>query len=201
MTTKKKKTIERIYLTKEEFLEIESEIRFHEHLRRYASIRRFCYGKVLDFACGSGYGSFILGVNPEVEKVIGVDKDSEAIAWAKQEYSHPKVEYLDEDINHIHQNFDTLVCLETIEHFDKNQIIQDLIKRCNIKNLIFSFPDKKSTNFNPFHLRDIILQDISDAFPSHLIYHSFRNGDVQFVLMMKLPENAPSHIFRNLRDL
>lgn len=197
----RKETIERIYLTRDEFKKIESEIRFHEHLRRYAAIRRFCYGKVLDFAYGSGYGSFMLGENPEVEKVVGVDKDSEAIAWAKQEYSHPKVEYLDEDINHIHQDFDTLVCLETIEHFENDTIIQNLVKRCNIKNLIFSFPDKKSTHFNPFHVRDIILQDVADILSSHLIYHSFRIGDVQFVLMMQLPKNAPHHIFRNIRDL
>jgi hypothetical protein len=49
-TYKKRKTLERIFIEKEEFLEFENQIRINEHLRRYAAIRRFCYGKVLDFA-------------------------------------------------------------------------------------------------------------------------------------------------------
>jgi 2-polyprenyl-3-methyl-5-hydroxy-6-metoxy-1,4-benzoquinol methylase len=197
----KKVTLERIYLTKDEFSEAENRIRFHEHLRRYASIRRFCFGKVLDLACGCGYGSYILAVNPDVSKVCGVDIDSDAIAWANKEFNHPKINFLNTDVGMVDEKFDTLVCFETIEHFKDVSQIQKLVERCSINHVIISFPDKKSTHFNPFHFHDFVLQDILDFFPKHLAYHSFTTGDVQFVLMMKLPDNAPSHIFRNIRDL
>ncbi|MDJ1482399.1 class I SAM-dependent methyltransferase [Cytophagaceae bacterium YF14B1] len=201
MEIRRKKTVERIYLTKEEFVQAENEVRFHEHLRRYAAVRRFCYGKVLDFACGCGYGSHLLAVNPDVSKVIGIDIDEEAVTWAKQEYTHEKIEFLAKDVVSLKEKFDTLVCLETIEHLQDLTIIQKVVENCNFGQLIISFPDKKSTHFNPFHFQDFVLQDIADLFPNYLTYYSFRTGDVQFVLLIKLPESAPSHIFRNIRDL
>lgn len=197
----KKKTMERIYLSKEEFLNTENEIRFHEHLRRYAAIRRFCYGKVLDFACGCGYGTYLLAANPEVSKVTGIDIDEEAVAWAKNEFKHDKIRYMVDDVSNLKENFDTLVSLETIEHLKDISILQKLVKNCSINHLIFSFPDKKSTHFNPFHYHDFVMQEIADLFPGYMIYHSFRTGDVQFVQLIKLPDNAPSHIFRNIKDL
>jgi 2-polyprenyl-3-methyl-5-hydroxy-6-metoxy-1,4-benzoquinol methylase len=197
----KKKTVERIYLSNEEFLKVENEIRFHEHLRRYAAIRRFCYGKVLDFACGCGYGSFLLAVNPEVSEITAIDIDKDAVEWAKKEFQHKKIRYIVDDIKNLNEAFDTLVSLETIEHMKDLSVIRDLIKRCEINHLILSFPDKKSTHFNPYHFHDFVLQEIADLFPAYLVYHSFRSGDVQFVQLMKLPANAPAHIFRNIKDL
>lgn len=197
----KKKTVERIYLTKNELLNVENEIRFHEHLRRYAAIRRFCYGNVLDFACGCGYGSYLLAANPEVVQVTGIDIDEEAVTWAKKEFIQPKINFLIDDVNNLNSPFDTLVSLETIEHLKDLSLICELVKRCSIKQLIISFPDKKSTHFNPFHFHDFVVQDIADLFPSHLLFHSFKHGDVQFVLLMELPKDAPTHIYRNIRDL
>lgn len=197
----KRNTIERIYISKTEFEKVENEIRFHEHLRRYAAIRRFCYGKVLDFASGCGYGSYLIAANPEVSFVTGIDIDEEAVSWAKREFPHPKLKFIVDDISNIDDHYDTLVSLETIEHLKDLSIITDLVKKCSIKQIILSFPDKKSTHFNPFHFHDFVVQEIADLFPSHLIYHSFRHGDVQFLLLIQLPENAPSHIFRNIRNL
>ena len=45
------KVLERIMISKGQVAETEIEIRFHEHLRRYAAVRRFCYGKVYDGIC------------------------------------------------------------------------------------------------------------------------------------------------------
>ncbi|MEZ7891940.1 MAG: class I SAM-dependent methyltransferase [Candidatus Wallbacteria bacterium] len=198
---KKKETIERIYITNEDFKKIENEIRFHEHLRRYASVRRFCYGKVMDFACGCGYGSYLLSCNPDVKEIYAVDIDKESIEWAKHEFKHEKITYINSSVETIDKKIDTLVSLETIEHLKDVSIIKNLVKKCNVDNLILCFPDKKSTHFNSFHYHDFTFQDIIDMFPAYLCYHSYKHGDVQFVLMMKLPENAPSHIFRNLKDL
>ena len=195
------KVLERILISKEKFNEIESEIRFHEHLRRYSAIRRFCYGKVLDFASGCGYGSNLLSVNPDVEKVVGIDKDADAIQWANTEFLNNKTEFRCKDIEDIAEKFDTLVSLEAIEHFDDVTLIPRLVERCQIDHVIISYPNKKSTHFNAFHVKDYNIQDILSLMPDYICYHKFAMGDVQFLLFVKKPSKAPSHIFSNIIDL
>lgn len=203
-TLKKQRTsaaIERIFVSRQNILQIENDIKFDEHLKRYAAARRFCYGKVLDFACGCGYGSFLVSANPEVSKIVGVDKNSAAVNWAKKEFGGPKIEYRLGEANEVNEKFDVLLCLETIEHLKNTSELSKMVERCEFDEIIVSFPDKKSTHFNSFHFHDFVLQDIADIFSGHIIYHSFRSGDVQFVLLVKKPEKAPSHIFRNIKDL
>lgn len=197
----KENLVERINLTYKEFVEKERDVLIYEHLRRYGSIRRFCYGKVLDFACGCGYGSYLIAGNPEVEKVVAADIDRKAIDFAKKEFSNPKVKFFKRDVKEIKGNYDTLVCLETMEHIKDRKQIVDLVKRCQIDNLIISFPDKKTTHYNRFHFHDFITQDIIDMFPEHIIYHSVRFVDSQSLLLVRLPKRAPAYIFRNIRDL
>jgi 2-polyprenyl-3-methyl-5-hydroxy-6-metoxy-1,4-benzoquinol methylase len=197
----KEPVLERILITREKFSEVESQIRFHEHLRRYAAIRRFCYGKVLDFASGCGYGSFLLSVNPDVEVVVGIDKDKTANDWAGKEFGTDKTDFRCKDIEDVKEKFDTLVSLEAIEHFDDVSIIPRLAARCEIDNIVISYPNKKSTHFNPYHVHDFTLQDILNLMQEYICYHTFRMGDVQFALFLKKPAKAPSHIFSNLTEL
>lgn len=197
----REKVLERILITKEKFFEVESEIRFHEHLRRYAAVRRFCYGKVLDFASGCGYGSFLLSVNPDVEVVVGIDKDAEAIKWAQKEFGTAKTEFRCKDIEDVNEKFDTLVSLEAIEHFEDLTLIPRLAERCETDNIIISYPNKKSTHFNSYHVHDFTVQDILNLMREYICYHTFKMGDVQFVLFLKKPEKAPFHIFNNIMDL
>lgn len=196
-----KAVLERILITREKFYEVESEIRFHEHLRRYAAIRRFCYGKVLDFASGCGYGSFILSVNPDVERVVGVDKDGDAVKWADNEYKTDKTEFRCRDIEEVSEKFDTLVSLEAIEHFEDLSLIPRLAERCEVDNVIISYPDKKSTHFNRYHLHDFSAQDILNLMCGYICYHEFTMGDVQFILLTRKPAKAPAHMYKNLLDL
>jgi 2-polyprenyl-3-methyl-5-hydroxy-6-metoxy-1,4-benzoquinol methylase len=196
-----KAVLERILITREKFYEVESEIRFHEHLRRYAAIRRFCYGKVLDFASGCGYGSFILSVNPDVETVVGIDKDGEAITWAQNEYSTNKIEFRCQDIEEVSEKFDTLVSLEAIEHFEDLSLISRLAERCGIDNVIISYPNKKSSHFNRYHIHDFSAQDILNLMSGYICYHDFTMGDVQFLIFTRKPEKAPAHLYKNILDL
>lgn len=198
---KKKEVLERILITREKFNTIESEIRFHEHLRRYAAVRRFCYGKVLDFASGCGYGSFLLSVNPDVTKVVGIDKDSSAIEWAQKEFKSDQTEFRCQDIEEVEEHFDTLVSLEAIEHFEDLSIIPRLVERCKIDNVIISYPNKKSSHFNKYHVHDFSAQDIVSLLGNYISYHHFSMGDVQFLLFTRKPDNAPAHLYKNLLDL
>ncbi|MDP2402209.1 MAG: class I SAM-dependent methyltransferase [Methylotenera sp.] len=197
----KKIVLERIMISKEQVAKTESEIRFHEHLRRYAAVRRFCYGKVLDFASGCGYGSHILSSNPDVDLVIGVDKDADAINWAEKEFNGVKNQFKCVDIESVHEKFDTLVSLEAIEHFEDKTLIPRLADRCGIDHIVISYPNKKSTHFNPYHVHDFNAQTILDMMSEYVCYHSFVMGDVQFLLFLRKPLKAPSSIFSNIIDL
>lgn len=199
--TKKENLIERIYLNKKEFLSVERSVLIHEHLRRYGAIRRFCYGKVLDFACGCGYGSYLLAGNPDVEKVIGIDNNSEVINWAKKEFAHNKVEYIHGEIDKLNEKINTLVCLETLEHLPDIRPILKLVERCEVDNIVVSFPDKKTTHYNPYHLHDFTRQDLINIFKYHVVYHTIRFVDVQSLMFIRLPNKAPFDIFKNIKDL
>lgn len=194
------KAIERIQISREEFFEIEQQIRLQEHIRRYAAIRRFIYGNVLDFACGCGYGTFLLASSPEVETILGVDIDQESITWAEKNYSTEKCHFVCKDVTEINQPIDTLISLETIEHFNDNAIYHSVINNCNPSQLIFSYPNKKSTHFNPYHQRDLNKQELLNSFPDFLLLHNFNMGDVDFLIFVRKPEKMPVHIYNNILD-
>ena len=66
----------------------------YEHLHRYAIACGLAKGRrVLDIACGEGYGSKLLaGVATEV---TGVDIDAETIAHAQASYRHRNLHFLE----------------------------------------------------------------------------------------------------------
>src|SRR5258708_3181613 len=65
----------------------------NEHIRRYTAVRRFCYGSVLDCACGTGYGSYIASFSDYVKSVTGIDADSEALSVANEEFKKDKITF------------------------------------------------------------------------------------------------------------
>src|SRR5205823_2374054 len=67
------------------------------HLKRYEFARPLCVGKrVLDAACGVGYGSFALAES--AAGVVGADIDPEAIAYAREHYARDNVEFAVADL-------------------------------------------------------------------------------------------------------
>jgi len=127
------------------------------HLERY----QFVSGKlmpgdrVLDIACGYGYGSKILAEN--ASKVVGVDLCKEAIDYARKTYKLPNVEFRVSSIEGFNypKRFDVAVCFETIEHVkDPEKALQklyDCIKPSG--KLHLSVPNGKyEDGSNQFHL-------------------------------------------------
>lgn len=84
--------------------------------------------KVLDLACGVGYGSFILAEAGHV--VLGVDRSPEAIRYARNFYLKPDyTDFLCSDLEAFVSPFthvDAIICFETLEHL-KNP--GELLKR------------------------------------------------------------------------
>src|SRR4051794_32573767 len=65
-----------------------------EHRTRYAFASELAAGRrVLDVACGSGYGSRILA-DAGADTVVGVDLDADAVVYARQRYGGPGVTFL-----------------------------------------------------------------------------------------------------------
>ncbi|MES2437245.1 MAG: methyltransferase domain-containing protein [Patescibacteria group bacterium] len=198
---KKSLALERQLVSKEQLREIELSMIRQEHIKRYASIRRFCYGKVLDCACGSGYGSFLISGNPDVEHVTGADINAEAVVWAQKEYGDKKNKFIAASADTVKGKFDTLVTIETIEHIKDSSTIPTLVERCKIDNLIISFPDKKTMHYNTHHMHDFVRQEIVDLFPNHVVYHVMRFTDSTTLMMIRLPKKAPHDLFKNIRDI
>ena len=98
-----------------------SNIIYDEHLVRYKLAAQIAHGKrILDIACGSGYGSKILA-QAGAEKVLAIDKSPEVLAQARQNYNHPDIEYKEgnaENIGEADESFDLIVSFETIEHLN-----------------------------------------------------------------------------------
>lgn len=85
------------------------------HLRRYDFADKIIpAGRVLDAACGSGYGSSIIGENREY---IGVDLSDSAVSFAQKNYGPHKYHIADINALPFDANwFDSVVSFETLEH-------------------------------------------------------------------------------------
>ena len=93
----------------------------YEHWHRYAFARRFCEGKrVLDAACGEGYGTSLLAAVAQV--AVGVDIDRATIANAAERYAEEKrVRFVVASCTRLplaRESFDVVVSFETIEHLE-----------------------------------------------------------------------------------
>jgi 2-polyprenyl-3-methyl-5-hydroxy-6-metoxy-1,4-benzoquinol methylase len=136
-------------------------------LRRYGLARdwlREHFGnrelKILDIACGSGFGSAILSV---LGQTIGVDIDSESIEYAKTHYQNGRVKFLTgnaddpaflDSLGH----FDAVVSSGTIEHLsDPISFLSWIKKTLNSGGIcVLAFPSTFTMDWAaPYHKRDI----------------------------------------------
>ncbi len=136
-----------------------------EHIKRYEFASKFAKGRVLDIACGTGYGCQILLENDKSRSIChiaGVDIDAYTIKYAKTNYPHEKVSYLVKDAESQGLEielggFDTIVSFETIEHLKHDAVfVNSLSKLLNSSgNLIISTPFGRGRGIpcsNPYHV-------------------------------------------------
>jgi 2-polyprenyl-3-methyl-5-hydroxy-6-metoxy-1,4-benzoquinol methylase len=129
------------------------------HLERYRfAAENLLPGRILDIACGAGYGSVLLADAPGTVSVTGVDADESAITYARERYAHAKVTFQTGDAYTYSaaQKFDSIVTLETIEHLpDPGRFVAHLATLVRSKGrVIASTPVTPSVDANPFHLHD-----------------------------------------------
>ena len=138
----------------------------HEHWHRYAFARRYAAGKrVLDVACGEGYGSALLaGV---AGAVTGIDIDAGAIAHARQSYAAlANISFAEGSASMLplaDASVDVVVSFETIEHLpraDQPRMLAEIARVLAADGvLVMSAPNpveySAARNYrNPFHLHE-----------------------------------------------
>lgn len=177
--------IERIVLDKKLVDEIEQDMLIRRHIERYALIRQYAYGRVIDAASGVGYGTYLVAKNPDVEKIVGVDCDRETIEYAKKNFEQGKISFQCTTFEQIDEEFDVMLSIETIEHLENPTVLSDMAERCNVKEIIVSYPVKKTTHYNKYHLWDFNSADIEYIFSKYECIRSVQNGDSEIMHFIK----------------
>ena len=94
------------------------DVRRKFHLARYEFARTYCAGKrVLDGACGTGYGSALVG--EVASSVIGIDCDKGSVDYANAKYGNDKVSFCRSFVEMTpfeESSFDVVLSFETVEH-------------------------------------------------------------------------------------
>lgn len=152
-----------------------------EHMQRYELLQDFVKGKrVLDAACGEGYGSLMLSNTAQL--VQGIDISSESILNAQMNYCRENLGFVTGSIDSLpfeDNSFDIVVSFETLEHVNEEtqlHFLQEVRRVLTFDGtLIISTPNKKFysdiTNYsNPFHVKELY----EDEF-IHLLNSFFEN--------------------------
>jgi SAM-dependent methyltransferase len=136
------------------------------HLKRYEFARPFCVGKrVLDAACGVGYGTAYLAEH--ASEAIGLDRSEETIAYAQRRYARPNVNFEVGDVlelPHADASFDAVCSFETIEHLpDPARFVAEAARVLRADGVfVCSTPNADQTESepeNPFHEFDLSADD------------------------------------------
>jgi SAM-dependent methyltransferase len=153
---------------------------WYEHWHRYVFVRPFLRGKrVLDAACGEGYGSALLAA--EADSVLGVDIDETAIAHARARYGERRnVSFQRGDCTALDlddASFDAVVSFETLEHVSAQQeLVAGFARVLREDGVLFvSSPDKRTysdvSGFrNEFHVRELYREELSALLAPHFPY-------------------------------
>ena len=152
------------------------EIRY-EHWARYAFAFELARGKrVLDAACGEGYGSAMLAGS--ATSVLGVDIAEDAVAHARSRYGMQANLRFDRGdctaLDFAPGSFDLIVSFETLEHVAaQKELIAGFARALTDDGiLIVSSPDKRTysdvSGFrNEFHVRELYREELLALMAPH----------------------------------
>jgi len=147
-----------------------------EHLARYYFASPYVNGRVLDIACGSGYGSHMIAKERkrEITEIIAVDNDPEAVQYASREYHHQKISYIcadamDPGLPDQLGLFDTILSFETIEHVEDDLFFMQQLYRMLRPGgmLVLSSPfgrGRGQPTSEPFHKHQLTPEEFQDLF-------------------------------------
>jgi SAM-dependent methyltransferase len=130
------------------------------HMERYEFAARHARpGRVLDCACGVGYGTRLLADRVAgLQEAVGVDISPAAVDYAQGRYGDETLRYVHSDALAFSDGggFDTIISLETVEHVtDPEALLSHLASLLRPDGvMICSVPTTPSVDLNPHHLHD-----------------------------------------------
>ncbi len=147
-----------------------------EHLHRYALAQHLARGqRVLDIACGEGYGADMLA--QVAASVIGVDIDPVAVAHASATYRRSNLRFCQGSCTSLElpdASIDLAVSFETLEHHADHDGMLAELQRVLVPDgvLIISTPDRRhysdELNFtNAYHVRELYAQEFFELILRH----------------------------------
>jgi SAM-dependent methyltransferase len=150
---------------------------WYEHWHRYAVMQPIARGKrVLDAACGEGYGSALLAGS--AAQVIGIDVDAAAIRHAGGRYAgRPNLQFVRASCVAFplsSGSIDVIVSFETIEHLAPQEAMLAEFRRMLAPGgvLVISSPNKatysEETGYaNEFHVRELTREELAGMLSPH----------------------------------
>lgn len=181
----------------------------YEHLHRYAFARELVAGKrVLDAACGEGYGAALLAES--ALQVTGVDRSAEAIAHAGGRYPAANLDFQAADcldLPFADDHFDCVVSFETLEHLAEHERLLAEFRRVIRPDgfLLLSSPDKAVysdvlQNRNEFHLRELYRGELEALLQAHFPAYRLFGQKLVFQSAIWSLQDAPGVGFVQERD-
>jgi 2-polyprenyl-3-methyl-5-hydroxy-6-metoxy-1,4-benzoquinol methylase len=135
---------------------------FRRHLVVYEWIARRVGGeRVVDLACGEGYGSDVLARS--AYSVVGVDANPDAHEHARLRYRAPNLRFVRDMVETYREPCDAVVFLQTIEHVhDPDGVLENVKAMLSLggtafvstPNVLTLAPKGAQRSGNPWHLRE-----------------------------------------------
>src|SRR5215218_4937665 len=148
---------------------------FRRHLVVSEWISRRTVGRrVVDMACGEGYGSDVLARN--AASVVGVDANPEAHEHARLRYQRPSLRFERDLVESFAEPCDAVVFLQTIEHVQdpgailehfKSMLAPGGVAYVSTPNLLTLAPPGAEKSENPWHLREYRAAEFGELCRAH----------------------------------
>lgn len=168
-----------------------------EHQQRYEFFTSYYSGKkVLDAACGSGYGSYHIS-NSGAASVLGIDISTGSVEAAKKKYVNPNLTYKTadcSDLRKLGEKFDLIVSFETLEHLtDPRLFIKSAAEVLNPGGIfICSTPNKMRLSgagyINQYHLNELDYDEFYKAMSenSEILGNYHQTETLEYLRYMEL---------------
>lgn len=148
---------------------------YRRHLVVYEWIAARTAGlRVVDMACGEGYGSEVL--SRAARSVVGVDANPEAHEHARLRYRRPNVRFARDLVERFAEPCDAVVFLQTIEHVQNPGEILEHFKSMldpggaayiSTPNLLTLAPEGAEKSENPWHVKEYRAEEFRALCAAH----------------------------------
>jgi SAM-dependent methyltransferase len=134
---------------------------FRRHLVVYEWIAARVRGlRVIDMACGEGYGAALLA--RAASEVIGVDANPDAYEHARLRYGAPNLRFARDLVDRFEAPADCVVFLQTIEHVERPGEVLEHFRSLvgggpvfvSTPNVLTLAPPGRTRSDNPWHVRE-----------------------------------------------